>query len=280
MSLARMFLRMLAVKALSGQTLAQDRVRDSDVSNLTSLMTDEPAPMIVVYTDDQTDAFDGKKDLYVPGGHILLTIQISIAGATAGAVGPDNTVVATAPGEAEGDATTSFYVPSTSAGLEAMIDVIEAQIKAALTDKDNPWSQIWGDFVTGYRRGQSFRGASDEQGTRFAVRQFNLEVETRGEPTPGRPPTQTYARILAALIADDDAQYSGIVPLLRALIEGKPLSCVELQARQAGMSIRTANFLAFGDEQSWADAPRIQGIDIDDADGGESSSVDFADGKP
>jgi hypothetical protein len=230
-----MFLRMITAKALSGKTLAADRVRDSDVSDLSELMTAEAAPMIVIYTDDQVAEYDAK-ELFNPKGHILLTVQISIAGATQGEIGPDNQVVATAAGD---EAPSRFYVPSTSSGLEAMIDIIEAQIKAALTDKDSVWAEIWADYVTKYRRSQSFRGASDQQGTRFAVRQFNIEVEVRSEPTPGRGVTPTYARILAALKDDADETYADLVPLLTAVMVGKPLQPFELEARQAGISMAT-----------------------------------------
>lgn len=244
MSLARFVLRTLVRKALIGRTLAGDEVRDSDLTDMEQMIKDTPVPVIVIYTDDQIRSFDGAKDLFSAKGHVLLVIQLSISGPTTATI--------------NGEQQVSFGFLETSEGLEMQIDFMERQIIVALTDPANPWSQLFVDFVTGFHKSQSLRGASAREGARYAARQISLETETRFDPVPGRAASGFWARLIAAITADPDPDFAAIAPVLKAMIEGPAESDLSYIMRDLAITAQTAEDIG----EAPIDGATVQGSEI------------------
>ena len=243
MSVNRTLLRLLTVKAIANRTLAEDRVRDSDVSDLEQMVSVTPKPVVVVYTDDQPGTYRGRDLFSMETGHTLLVLQLSIAGATRDALTPDQAPLDAA-SAAAGPGEPKFYFPETSAGLELAIDIMERQVMASLADPGNPWGQLWMSFVLRLGKRQSFRGGSSQQGTRFAARQINIEVEAASDPVPGAPPSPRYQAIIDAIAADPNADFAGLAPLISAALTLRPLS--ELQRAMAALGLTSQGARAIG----------------------------------
>lgn len=203
MSLARLALRFTAVHAIKGRTMAQDLVRDSSIVPLESAISEAPAPIALVFTDDSEAVPEGR-ELWGGTGTTTLVIIIAVAGASR-----------LSNGEVE------FHFPNTDEAIELALDTMERQIQVALMDPDNPWSEIWRGLVVNVTKVSSRRGGSTKEGARFAARQIAIEVETVHDPIPGAPAEHVWKKLLDHLAALPDADLRGAGDIMRALIEGK-----------------------------------------------------------
>ncbi|MEY4953496.1 MAG: hypothetical protein RL299_1920, partial [Pseudomonadota bacterium] len=110
MSLSRAILRLTAVRAIYGRTLAEDRVFNSDLNPLDQRISKEAKPLVVVYTDDDQNEPSGRGD--VGAGSVDLVIEIAIAGS----VNVD--------GADENDQTVVVPIGETDAGMEFTLDLL------------------------------------------------------------------------------------------------------------------------------------------------------------
>jgi hypothetical protein len=197
MSLINLAVRIAAVKALKGATLAGDRVFDSQIDALDDRITKDKAPAIVVYIDEDHAKPLGK-DLVNADRTVSLVIEISVASKVA-----------------IGDVT-EVVIPYTDPGLETTINLIGYQIMKALQAGASEWSELWRLFVVGIHEVAAVRGANAEKGVRWAARQIVMKCETLSEPAYGIAPAEGghWARLLAAMAADSDLAPIG------SLIEG------------------------------------------------------------
>lgn len=237
MSLARLALRFITVKALENRTMVEDRVRDSSIVSLEDALRDEPKPVALVFTDDSSFKPDGR-ELWGENGTIQLVIVLSVAGVV---VIPAREPTEDDPGD---PGHTEFRLPHTDRSLELSLDLIERQCQHELMNPDNPWAVLWREIVFKVIKWASVRGGSAKEGARFAARQIVIDCETILEPIPGAPAEGFWADFLAAL--ETDATDADFAPLLRAFIEGKPMPKWKRDAMEYGSNQRYMNAIGLG----------------------------------
>ncbi len=205
MSLSRLAVRIAAVRALRGATLAEGRVYDSAITPLDQTVREAPEPFLIVTTDTHERDITGR-DLAHGADSLELVIEAAIA----------SRVVATAPDGAE---VVTVEIPNTDAGLEMTLDLIEGQIARAMMDARAGWGLVLSRLILSFSRRLSRRGASAEDGIRYAARQIVLTCNPVADPVPGLPVPEggAWAAFLAA--AEADPGLAPVVPLLRAQIE-------------------------------------------------------------
>lgn len=168
MSLERTALRLATVMALAGgfqepwPTMAQGRVFDSrlDPLQLVDMKTDDVLPVITVCTDDDHGKSLGDNNGGPPFEQtVSLCIDISI-----GMVGGS-------------DERQEFLVmPQTEPELEAMIDLFERQIKAALVHPSAVWSQELQKVIIRVSDWSSIRYVESDSNVRLCSRRITAAV--------------------------------------------------------------------------------------------------------
>lgn len=242
--IVRTALRLATVKALSGRTYAGTRVRDSSIVPITEALGEEPKPVILVYTDDDESPIEGLDFLTPMSGSKTLILLIAVAGAV----------------EVEGDTVIQF--PPTDAAAELAIDLIERDVVRALLDPRSAWGDIWRRLAVRATRWRSTRGASTEEGIRYAARQIVIELDALSEPVPGGDePDGVWEDFIAAVSADPDEDFAALAPILSAAITGAALT--EEEREQIALGLTNAGRMAFADT-----APAL-----DRADDGEEPAI-------
>jgi len=202
MSLARLAHRLTLVQALRGRTLAGQAVKDSAIPDIQDATAEAAQPYIAVYTDDQVGPqrhLEPPADGNSPTTMVGLKISIEI-GVTAQSEVPQE-----------------WDIPTTDAGIELTLDAIERQILIVLADEANGWAELWRRLHRGDPAIKSIRGASAENGIRFAGRQIELTVQPLTDPPFGPAATGIWAQLLAALDAEPVLALPARV--LRSLLE-------------------------------------------------------------
>lgn len=232
MSLASLALRLITRRALEGRTLAATRVRDSELLPLGALVDDADGgggtqPFISLYVDQTGgDVLSRGWNSASLTTHLLFEIAIA------------------SPTQVQAADGTDAEIPESSAGLEASLDLIAYQIKAALIGDGSPWSDLWSRLVMKITTVETFRGAEFRKtGVRFAARQIDLGLELVDDPVPGAAPEGLWADILAAFAAD--AELDDLAKALAAVIGGNSLPSWRLDAFDLGYSV--ADMQAIGD---------------------------------
>lgn len=234
MSLGRLGLRLATCRALRHATLAKGRVFDSAIDPLNLTVEEDRQPILIVTTDDhETDEIKGR-DLIGAQTACDLVIECAI-GSPVTVTGPE--------GESGG---VTLEIPHTDEGLEIALDLMEHQVIAALMRGATEWSDVWMRMVPRIARRLSRRGASAEDGVRFAARQMVLTCDLIEAPAPGVPidPKSSWGALLAVM--EEDADLASYVPVLRGEIEGAPLADWRRAAIMLGVSRDTANELGIG----------------------------------
>lgn len=190
MSLARFAIRLCAARALRGATLAEDRVFDSAIEPLDQQAKAGRQPFLVVFTGDHRLTIEGR-DLTGGEGEVELVLEAAIASRVE------------LPGT-DGTTQVSIVVPNTDEGMEITLDMLEYQAIAAISTGRNVWADLWRRLVLRIVERHSRRGASSDEGVRFAARQISLMCETVADPIPGQPvdPGTVWGDFLAAMDAD------------------------------------------------------------------------------
>ena len=168
MSLARACLRLSAVAALRGVTLAETRVFDSRIGAIDGLKPDERKPVIAVYTEDES----GEPLSSHNGGppfrpHVELVFEISMVEAQFD----------------EATEITDIACPTTDAELEAALDTLEQQIRVVLfEDMLAPLSVLFRRAFLRAHHYQSLRFREEAKGNRLAYRYIIIKLEVADEP--------------------------------------------------------------------------------------------------
>lgn len=249
MSLARTILRIAAVQAITGKTLAGDAVFDSDIDPIDQRVSETPQPLVVVYTDDDQSTPNGFSD-FLQGSQVELVVEVVYAGrasVTMDADGPDG------PQEAE-----VLQLSGRDAANEILLDMIERQVVRTLTAGQGKWSQVFRGVACNCTRRLSRRGASAEQGVRFAVRQLVLTLEPIIDPVPGMPipAGSVWDRALTLL---EDSQFGPVARMLREDIEGQPITEWRRFAGQLGVSLETMSAIGMGPVGAEDPVPLMEG---------------------
>jgi hypothetical protein len=227
MSLSRLAMRIAAARAVKGVTLAGDRVFDSAIDPIDATIAENRQPILVVMTDEHEVMPDGR-ELFHGRASCDLIIEAAIAARV----------------EVEGEV--SITIPHTDEGMELVLDMIEHQVIAALIRERTAWSRVWMKLVPVVKRRLSRRGASTENGIRFAARQIVLTCELVEAPTDGAaiPLGSAWADVLAVM--DADPVLAPVADLLRSMIEGQPVADWKRAANMLGIHMDTANKIGLG----------------------------------
>lgn len=233
MSLARFALRYSAVRALDGRTLVGDNLRDSaigaiDIGADGALRTSEDQPFVAIYTDESTVAGAPRRDLR-QNGSLDFVAEFGITTA----------MTATDPETGE-----SVYagVPTTDAGIEAMLDLLDRQITIALTDPGNEWAEIWRRIGGDVEKIERRRASSQATGARLAARQMRITLGALPDPVPGQPLAETSPWIVfrTAIEAEDP----DLLTLIDALMGTPSEALTSAQVRSwRGLTEAEANAL-------------------------------------
>lgn len=207
MSLVRCALRVLTVMALRGRTIAGARVHDSVLDPLDDLVEADQAPVLTVATEG-TEYKEGDAR-----GRTRLVIELALKVRTeddSGAV--------------------LLGVPVTTADLDMMLDLFEAEVVDALRDPTGaPAGDLWRTLVTAPTSldapgldYSSLRGVGVE-GQYLAARQILITVETLLEPVRGAPVPAWLADFLALVATDPEYGPShGMLAAFAARLSGMP----------------------------------------------------------
>lgn len=180
MSMTMMALRIAAVQALkAGGTLVGDNVLDSQISAIDQtadgqLRSDQQRPFIAVYTDAAKSQDLGQTGLRSNGRvDIMFNCGVSVTMAETNKETGETQIV--------------DLFPATDANLEAVLDALDVQISRVLTDPDNPWAQVFGDFVQAYVAKEHVRSSSSAENVRLAAGQTKLSVDVFADPRHSQP---------------------------------------------------------------------------------------------
>ena len=220
MSLIPLALRIITVKALRGQTYAQDRVLDSNLDAIDLTVTKDKSPVIVVSSDDEEFSNEnGKLTLTAADRRVDIVIESAVA-----------SMVET------DDGAQQLVIPHTDAGIEAILGIMGRQMMRALLTPQTPWSDLWRRVVVSVPKVMIRRGASAEQGVRFAARQMVMTCHTLHEPDFGRPigAGEFWDDLLTLMAADTDLADLGRI--IRGEIEGPTLASYDAVAATLGIS--------------------------------------------
>ncbi|RZN24778.1 hypothetical protein CWO90_28480 [Bradyrhizobium sp. Leo121] len=161
--------RMCAVAALMDRTFAEKRVYDSDNTPLLDAIQNERKPYITVFTDNDTTEGIFGRDIYCGDHRMSVVFEFGIA--SAATVKNKGTVL---------------NIPQTDQAMEALVDILESQIVAAVvSDPTSPFGEVFRQLVNKIIRTPSVRGGSHDRGTRWAARQLTLICDTIAAPAPG-----------------------------------------------------------------------------------------------
>ena len=234
MSLTMMALRIAAVQALkAGGTLVGDNVLDSQISAIDQtadgqLRSDQQRPFIAVYTDAAKAQDLGQTGLRSNGRvDIMFNCGVSVTMAETNKDTGETQIV--------------DLFPATDANLEAVLDALDVQISRVLTDPDNPWAQVFGDFVQAYVAKEHVRSSSSAENVRLAAGQTKLTVDVFADPRHGQPLAEggPWPRFMALMAEHGVPQLA----LFQQLV-GDPVSgAYEEFERLTGMTTRDAQSL-------------------------------------
>ena len=242
MSLTRLVMRLAAARALMDRTLAGPRVFDSAVDPIDQTIATQRQPLLVITTDQHE--LDGVGRDLGSGNHSCeLVIELAIASRV------DVPAV-----DGEGGQIT-IAIPHTAEGMELTLDIMEHQVTTCLNRDDNPWSRAWMKLVPRVTRRISRRGASAENGVRFAARQLVLTCDLVDTPVAGGTiaPTSAWGEVLALMEADPSL--AGIASVLRAEIEGELVAEWRRAAEELGVPLEVADQIGIGPVSGLDDDP-------------------------
>lgn len=234
MSLTMMALRIAAVRALkAGGTLVGDNVLDSQISAIDQtadgqLRSDQQRPFIAVYTDAAKAQDVGQTGLRSNGRvDIMFNCGVSVTMAETNKETGETQIV--------------DLFPATDANLEAVLDALDVQISRVLTDPDNAWAQVFGDFVQAYVAKEHVRSSSSTENVRLAAGQTKLTVDVFADPRHGQPLAEggPWPRFMALMAEQGVPQLA----LFQQLV-GDPMSGAYGEfERLTGMTTRDAQSL-------------------------------------
>ncbi|MBB06602.1 MAG: hypothetical protein CML03_14015 [Pseudooceanicola sp.] len=233
MSLTRLVMRLAAARALRDRTLAGPRVFDSAVDPIDQTIAENRQPLLVLTTDEHALDVTGR-DLGSGAHRCDLVIEIAIASRVE------------LPASDGDGGQISIAIPHTDEGMELTLDIMEHQVTRALTRNDNAWSRVWMKLVPRVTRRLSRRGASSENGVRFAARQLVLTSDLVDTPVSGDTiaPNSAWGEALALMEADPIL--ANIANLLRTELDGSALTDWRRAAEALGLPLEVANHIGIG----------------------------------
>lgn len=200
MGLLAFAIRLTLWRALYGATYAGPNVFDSAVD--IEMLGDEKIerrPVLTISTDEEKLTPNGK-DWLTGDREIDLVIEMAIWTAIKDKAGVE--------------------IAHTDDGLEMALSYLSRQVMRILqVDDGTPWGDLFRAFAGHVDKVEAKRGGSANKGERIAARQVIITLKpTFGEPAFGVAPSEEWARLIAAMAADDILK--DMAPGLAAEIQG------------------------------------------------------------
>ena len=185
MSLVPFAVRICTVRAMQAVMPSAVVVVDSPQEPLTLLDNSEPRPIIAVYTGAAQTKLDGRNLL---GGMpmIALTIQIILPETFAFPLTGGDPVV----------------IDTRRQGAETALDVLWRIGVLALNSGDEPWAELWRDFVQTTPTIKNHSYLVEREGVRITAREVVIECEPIHEPVLGGVPEYAWARLIELMKLD------------------------------------------------------------------------------
>lgn len=240
MSLVRLGVRVAAVHAIMGRTYAAASVHDSKITPLDELVKESPSPFVIITTDDDDQEMRGR-DVNAGPRRLDLVIEFGLASTTTdGAV----------------------EVPHTDAGLEIVIDLMQRQILRALIDEATEFSTVFKRLVTSINGLTSRRGASAEDGVRYAARQMIINVDTLNDPGFGVALDADHPLKALADLLEGQADTANLAALIQSAATGDAIPDYDRLLIDLGMTTTAARGIALGGELEGEAAPALTEITV------------------
>jgi hypothetical protein len=193
MSIVRQLLQISAVEALRGRTLAKGNVHDSAIDSIDGALENGRLPIIIVSIEEADQRGSGnERGFFDRTSEYKMQVQVAIFELTTVAV------------EGGGEDELAFSLGETDAALEGMLNILDREWRAALTDPRNAWGDVLRGLVLRIGRVQDMRAADPELPRRHAMRLAQVEMVAIGEPAPGEDVPPAIEAGLTLLEADAD----------------------------------------------------------------------------
>ena len=262
MSLARLAMRLAAARALTGTTIAEDRVFDSAVDPINQAISKNRQPLLIVTTDEHELVVTGR-DMASGNHQCDLVIELVIAAAV------------DVPADDGQGGQITMAIPHTDEGMELLLDMLEHQVVACLTKPGEAWAEVWKALVPSVTKRLSRRGASAENGLRFAARQVVLTCDLLDTPlnTAEISEGTAWGKLLAAM--DSDATLSAVANMLRAEIDNLGSSDWRVAVQEMGISLDALDMIGIAPALDEAGDPvPLDTVLVDEA--GSTTTIDTA----
>ena len=261
MSLTRLVMRLAAARALRDRTLAGARVFDSAVDPIDQTIAENRQPLLVLTTDEHEADITGR-DLAGDSQRCDLVIELAIAAR-----------VEVPASDGQGGQIT-IAIPHTDEGMELTLDMMEHQVIAALTRDDTAWSRAWMKLVPRVTRRLSRRGASSENGVRFAARQLVLTCDLVDTPVAGAiiAVGAAWGEVLALM--DADQSLAPIAAMLREQIAGTSVPDWERTAQMLGLPLEVMDQLGILPTLDGQGDPALLGAVTVEEEGDRMTTID------
>jgi len=215
MSLTRIALRIAAVEALKGRTLVGANVLDSpngalDIQADGTLRTDKEKPFIAIFTDQgKAENITGRSLTENGACDIIFEMGVSSAMFQTDPVTSETVMI-------------GINIPATDSSREFFLDVVQRQIRDALTDPDNPWAEIYRGLHYRVLKIEFAGARNTDDGQKLAGHQMRLTVDLADDPVRGEPlaATSAFLRLIEALEADGNPDHAEQASKLRSAISG------------------------------------------------------------
>lgn len=267
--LTRLATQLCAVQALSGKTIVLDNVRDSEVGVIQidedgDITTSAQRPFVNVFSED-SDSESGRLEL-MGSNDFMQVFQFGVTSAMPLVTSDGNYLL----DEETGAIVFAEREKPSDAQINILVEIIERQIRVALTDPNNDWAQLWGRFLMGPYEFKSSRGQSRSDSIRFGARQLSVSGTLIAEPAYGAAvqegsPWQRFLELLTGSALEhlrDDFE--------RLLGTGDPQDDLAFFQRRYGHSSGAAKALGYGfDADRDPDQPITETV-VTDVDGRSS----------
>lgn len=213
MSLVSLAVRTCLLRALRGATWAGDRVLDSPFEPLADLLRpDAPAtPLVAIYTSEILEAPTGKS-LTAQVQKIEVCVQIY----TPLAVQVQNLSIK-------------------EAGLALALEMMDRQVRGALSTNRSVWSDLFGRMVVKYSKLTSVPLLLEtEMNLRVPCREITFHCDAIADPEWGRPISGVWLDLDAALRASADL--APFADVIKSLIES-PTGLTDWQITAAALGL-------------------------------------------
>lgn len=222
-------IRLCLMRMIAGRTYAQDRVYDSRLIPIEDDFKTGDAnekPIIIFSTEEFSGDMDGQSSLTRADRTLNIVFEIAFANGWTNRAG--------------------LKYAATDAALEAGIDHLIRQLMRVIQVDENPWSNMFKNFVSGFLNYETLRGGDAKAQVKFASRFFILKARVAHEPDFGAlsPVWQKFYELVLA-----DPEFSIMAPGLKQEIEADAIPSWLRTMATLGLQRETAEMIGIGPYQ-------------------------------